>query len=105
MRLTAMVLAGVAVAVMASSAEAAKRTYKVTPNRDDCYAVEYVPRTVEENTKGKLIRGESREWTGVVADGKTIRYQTNPSVYEKTVRIVEEEHYSLTPVSCSGRTR
>jgi hypothetical protein len=84
---------------------AAKRQYQVTPDRDHCYVVEYVPRTVEENTRGKLVRGESTNWVGDVADGATIRKQHNPALYKKTTRIVEEEHYTMSSPGCAARAR
>lgn len=84
---------------------AAKRTFTVTPNRDSCYEVEYIPRTVQENTMGRLVRGESTSTVGSISDGSVVRKQRNPALYKTTTRILEEEHYTMRSVSCSPRAR
>ncbi|NMG42040.1 hypothetical protein GRZ55_22730 [Chelativorans sp. ZYF759] len=84
---------------------AATKTYTVTPNRDNCYAVEYIPRTVQENTRGQLVRGESTAWVGNVTDGNLVRHQRNPALYKTTTRIVEEEHYTMRSAPCPARSR
>ncbi|MGY6708686.1 MAG: hypothetical protein ACXIVF_10180 [Rhizobiaceae bacterium] len=101
-----LVLFGLAVAMaLPAQSFAATKTFTVTPNRDNCYAVEYIPRTVQENTRGRLVRGESTAWVGNVSDGSLVRHQRNPALYETTTRIVEEEHYTMRAAPCPARTR
>ncbi|RYD30135.1 MAG: hypothetical protein EOP57_00575 [Sphingomonadales bacterium] len=92
-------------AVFSTSALAEFRKYTEVPNRDSCWSVEYVPRTVEVNTRGRLIRGERRSWTGEMVNGGIVRNERHAAVYEKVRRVVEEEHYSLDPQTCSARVR
>jgi hypothetical protein len=99
-------LLGMAFAIaLPAQAFSATKTFTVVPQRDNCYAVEYIPRTVQENTRGRLMRGESTAWVGGVSDGSVIRHQRNPALYQTTTRIVEEEHYTMRPAPCPARTR
>lgn len=100
----ALIAMGMAMAVP-MHAEARTVREEVVPNRDNCFRVEYIPRLVEHNTKGRLHRGESTSWSGAIAAGSVVRQQKNAAVYFRTTRIVEEEHYTLIPTGCAARTR
>ncbi len=86
--------------IVASAANARTYTEEVTPNRDKCYLVQYVPALYQVNTRGKKVKGESTSWHGDYADGAVIIKRRNPAVYLQTRKLLEADHYSLVPQSC-----
>lgn len=90
----------VGLGVFASSADARTYTEEVTPSRDKCYLVQYVPALYKVNTRGKKVKGESTSWHGEYADGAVIVKRRNPAVYIQTRKLLEADHYSLVPQGC-----
>lgn len=86
--------------VIATSADARTYTEEVTPNRDKCYLVQYVPALYKVNTRGKKVKGQSTSWHGDYVDGGVIIKRRNPAVYIQTRRLIEPDHYTLVPKGC-----
>jgi hypothetical protein len=62
-----------------------------------CYKKVYVPAKLLVNTRGVLVRQESKVWE---AGGDTWAYVRNPPVYIETTRVVEPDHYTLVSDAC-----
>lgn len=94
--------ATVATAVgFSSDAEARTFTADRYVNRDKCYKVEKIPQLIEYDTKGIFVRGASRSWSGNMRRGGSIvTNKYNDPVYIRTVRVLEDQHYTLIPTSC-----
>lgn len=70
-------------------------------NRDKCYKVEKIPQLVEYDTKGIFVRGSSRSWNGNLRKhGSVVRNKYHDPVYIRTVRVLEDQHYTLIPTKC-----
>lgn len=70
-------------------------------NRDKCYKVQKIPQLVEYDTKGIFVRGASRTWKGNLRKGGSIvTDKYNDPVYIRTVRVLEDQHYTLIPTGC-----
>ncbi|MCV6575791.1 MAG: hypothetical protein OIF58_08665 [Cohaesibacter sp.] len=85
------------------SFDAEARTYKADRyvNRDKCYKVKKVPQLVEYDTKGIFVRGASRSWSGNLRKhGSVVKKKYNDPVYIRTVRVLEDQHYTLIPSKC-----
>ncbi len=62
-----------------------------------CYDKVYVPATVEVNTRGKLVRAESRGWE---TSPDRWDYVRSPAVYIQSRRTVSPDHYTLVARPC-----
>ena len=58
------------------------------------YCKTYVPATVAVNTRGRLARGPKAYW---VESPTTFTRVREPAVFFTTTRLVEPDHYTLTP--------
>lgn len=59
-----------------------------------CYTKTYVPATVAINTRGRLARSTKNYWVETPSTYSRIR---EPAVFFTTTRVVEPDHYTLTP--------
>jgi hypothetical protein len=99
----AYILAGAAVAVLASSpAWARKNTVDVVPDNKSCFDVTYVPALYQVNTRGKLARKASVEKVYDLVDqvGGTAAIVRHPAIYIETRKLLEPDHYSMRPTAC-----
>ena len=86
---------------ISSDADARTFTGDRYVNRDKCYKVEKVPQLVEYDTKGIFVKGASRSWKGKMRKhGSIIKSKYNDPVYIRTVRVLEDQHYTLIPTKC-----
>lgn len=95
--------AGAIAAMLAIVPDAEARTYTKEKwiNKDKCYMVKKVPALIEYDTRGKLVRDESRVWVGNFhKHGAKVRDKHKAAVYIQTSRVVEDQHYTLVPASC-----
>jgi len=83
-----------------TSVFAASYTIETYPSRDKCFAVKHIPATVQVNTMGTLVQGESNAVVGSYAPGGTVIFRKNPAVYIETRKVLEQDHISLVPTSC-----
>ena len=85
-------------AISASSASAETYIVRqvVSPNIA-CYDRVYVPARVLVNTRGRLVRGESKVW--VTSPGRW-DYVRNAATYIQTRKVVEADHYTLVRRGC-----
>jgi hypothetical protein len=91
-----------ATVLMAGSALARTSTYE-SRGQDTCFVSTYVPNLVEENTRGRLFRGPHgfvNSTVGGRVNGGVVRSGVEPAQYIKTERVVEREHYTLSPAPC-----
>ena len=95
--LTKIILGAGVLALTVGAAEA--KVYKewASPNNRTCYKVEYIQATYLVNTRGKLVRPSSKSWEGEIVDGGMIYKVRHPAVYKTTRKLIEEDHYTLTP--------
>lgn len=83
-----------------TSAFAATYTIETFPGRDKCFTVKHIPATVQVNTKGTLVQGETNSVVGSYTPGGTVIFRQNPAVYIETRKVLEQDHISLVPTSC-----
>lgn len=95
--LTKVIFGTCLLALSVATAEAKTYTIEVTPDNDKCYVVHYIPATYLVDTRGILVSGESREWVGDIEDGNKIYHRRVPATYIESRRLLEADHYSLTP--------
>jgi hypothetical protein len=91
-----------------TGAQALEYEISVTPDRDVCWQPTYRPERVVVNTRGRLVRPPARSMAydlNYQASGGLVRNSYHPGVYVETQRVVEPEHYSLSPTACPPRTR
>lgn len=105
MRISAILAACIALTVVSGDALAREIKREVTPDRDQCWIVQYVPRLEAVNTKGVLVKPEKLAWSGAFVAGSTVRQVKTPAVYYQKSRVIEEEHYTLVPTACAPRLR
>ncbi len=78
-------------------------TYTVKEKRSRyvaCYSRVYVPATVQVDTKGIPVRGESTSWETSASSWNQVR---SPAVFIQTRTTISEDHYTLVPKSCPRR--
>lgn len=93
-----------AVAVVISAASSFSAQARIVqeeyqPQNDTCYTVNYRQQIDAVNTRGRLARREYHELEFNPARG-VARSVYTPPVFIETRRVVEPEHYSLSPVRC-----
>lgn len=90
-------------AVFASGEANARVSTYQAPGSDTCFVSEYVPNLIEENTRGRLFRAPQAFVSNGVGNrrsGGIVRTGVEPAQYMKTQRVIEREHYTLTPGAC-----
>ncbi len=65
-----------------------------------CYERQYVPATVQVDTKGIPVRGETTGWE---TRGNKWNQVRDAAVYIQTRTTISEDHYTLVPKSCPRR--
>jgi hypothetical protein len=96
------VTGAVSIALLMSTgiANAGTYTYESYPSRDKCFTVKHIPATIEVNTKGQFVQGESKSVIGSYKAGAKVIFRNNPAVYIQTERVVEKDYLTLVPGSC-----